>query len=107
MGLACVYHGVHAVPHRLLQAGLDLLGLSFVALDYDLVVYGEDGCCAWALVPALEEESQGELEAVGAGSLDRKVGGLPTQRCYLGFAHSGNILEAARSAGRAHHRAGP
>ena len=55
---------VHHVDQRLLEPGLDLLGVRLVALDEDLVVHGEDGQRAQALVPTLVEEREGELQSV-------------------------------------------
>ncbi len=62
--LDAIQHPVHPVDHRLLEPGLDLFCVSLVALDDDLVVHGEDGQRAQALVPTLVEEREGELQSV-------------------------------------------
>jgi hypothetical protein len=63
-GVGRVVYLFHHVDHRLLEPGLDLFCVSLVALDDDLVVHGEDGQRAQALVPTLVEEREGELQSV-------------------------------------------
>jgi hypothetical protein len=72
--LACAVHNrVHAFDHRLLQPGLHTRRLLCVALDDYLVVADKNWHSTWTLVPALPQESQRQLQAVGCGALDRSV----------------------------------
>ena len=67
------YNGVHPFGHRSSQPGLCVRRLLYVTFDDHLIVADENRYGPWTLARTLLQESQRQLQAVGCGSLDRRV----------------------------------
>jgi hypothetical protein len=68
-----VHDRVHSFDHRPFQPSLCGGCLLCVALDDHLVVADEDRPGLRTLVTALPQEGQGQLQAIGCGTLNRRV----------------------------------
>ena len=68
-----VQNCLYPFGHRLLQPGLYVRRLLCITLDDHLVVADEDRPGLRTLVTALPQEGQGQLQAIGCGTLNRRV----------------------------------
>jgi hypothetical protein len=64
---------LHPFDHRLLQPALGLFALILAAMDDHLVVANKDRHSPRTLVSTLPQQGQRQLQAIGCGSLDRRV----------------------------------
>src|SRR3712207_6195750 len=67
---------VHPFNHRACQPSNCARRLICIALDDHLVVTDENRHGSWALAPTFPKKSQGQLQAIGSRSLNRRIGAV-------------------------------